>query len=500
MFGWLNNIRERIRKLNINVNEYQKDTIIQSLPSLAYVNKAKKLIDKGNLKEAEEQLKKALEFPVEDALAYKYLGIIYDKSLRFFDAVEMYQKSADIAPQDKNIWQKLGFALINIQEYDRAEKAFDNANKISPANSDTFTGWGMALMKNKKYEEAREKFVEASKYNRYNFMAIFMSAVAEVKLEMFESASAKLKFLINLNPNEGNLYEYAHLRYLKNDYKEAIYYAEKSLEYNSNMLPSYLLIGKVYALQFDEKAFEYFLKAEEKGLISANLYLEWGKALLRLSKYQVSKHYLLKAIDMEPENVEIIESLALCNVLLDDMADAPPLIEKLREKNAKSKILARIEGIMSYKSGQFKDAFYNLKMNAEEFDENNFLNYYYMAKASENLGDEQRVKDCYENAVLKNPKYTQAYLEYAEFLISKNNFAEAQRKLRKIVKFEPENVEVLNLMFHISYILVKENLCEYNVKETISIAQKISPDLFKYQNELDDLTEIRNSKFEREKS
>ena len=69
------------------------------------------------------------------------------------------------------------------------------------------------------------------------------------------------------------------------------------------------------------------------------------------------------------------------------------------------------------------------------------------------------------------------------YLIQRNEFAEAQRKLRKALKTEPENVVMLNLMFYVSYILVKDNVCEYNVKETISFAnsiEKIAPEKFEY--------------------
>lgn len=54
--------------------------------------------------------------------------------------------------------------------------------------------------------------------------------------------------------------------------KVAKLYAIKSLDYNPNMLPSYLLIAKVYALSFDEdNALSYFQMAENRELIAASL-------------------------------------------------------------------------------------------------------------------------------------------------------------------------------------------------------------------------------------
>ena len=82
-----------------------------------------------------------------------------------------------------------------------------------------------------------------------------------------------------------------------------------------------------------------------------------------------------------------------------------------------------------------------------------------------------------------NPKYTTAYIDYVKYLISKDNFADAQRKLRKALKNEEDNIVLLNLMFNVSYILVKDKVCEYNVKEVLTVAEKIeniNPDLFEY--------------------
>ena len=226
--------------MNNFVDKYKKDTVIQSLPTLTFVNRAKKMIEQGDFVEAEDVLKKALELPQKDALVYKYLGLVYEKTGRNDLAVESYQNSAEINPQDKNIWQRLGFSLISTGKFEQAEKAFENSDKIQCGVSETYTGWGMALMKQEKFSGAREKFAKASNMNKYNFSAMFLCAVVEIKLEMYDKAEEKLAFLTKVYPNEGNTFEYARLKAIKNDYADAIYYAKKALEYNSNMLPAYI--------------------------------------------------------------------------------------------------------------------------------------------------------------------------------------------------------------------------------------------------------------------
>ena len=53
MSSWIKNVVDRIKDLNGSVDSYRKDSIIQSIPTVAYVNKAKKLIENKKYDEAE---------------------------------------------------------------------------------------------------------------------------------------------------------------------------------------------------------------------------------------------------------------------------------------------------------------------------------------------------------------------------------------------------------------------------------------------------------------
>ena len=102
-----------------------------------------------------------------------------------------------------------------------------------------------------------------------------------------------------------------------------------------------------------------------------------------------------------------------------------------------------------------------------------------------------KVKDYYNAAIDKKPIYFNAYRDYAKYLFARNNFAEAQRKLRKAFKLDENNVEILNLLFYSSYKLVKDNICEYNIKETIGFAEKAEKlGKFDYPEEKSELSEL----------
>ncbi len=489
MSDWLKKIFENVKELSSSIDKYKKDTIVQSLPSLTYVNRAKKLIEQKKYDEAEGLLLKALELPQKDALVYKYLGAVYEKTFKNDLAVENYQISADLEPHDKIIWQRLGFSLISVNKYQQAVNAFDNSNKIQAGNSDTFTGWGMALMKLKKYNEAREKFDEAVKYNKYNFMAMFLSAVADIKLKAYDKADTKLSFLLKVVPNESNLFEYARLKAIKNDYENAIFYAKKALEYNSRMLPAYILLGQVYGYIYDkENSLKYYSEAEEKGFTKADLYLEWGKTLQRFEMFNESEEKLLKAYECDDENIEVLSLLGLCYVSQKDFDKASPFLQKVLEKDSKNKAVKQAYGIIKYETGDLKEAISCFKSDDEDS-----LNCYYLAKCHEKLGNDTKVREFYDISLRINSKNVKVFTDYVNYLLSREDYLEAQRKLRRALKIDKDNIQLLNLMFYTIYILVKDNICEYNVKEALSIAEKIEskgPDLFEYPGQKQELINL----------
>lgn len=486
MFDWLKNILETIKSLNTSVDKYKKDTIIQSLPTLTYVNRAKKLLEQNKYADAEQILLEALELPQKDALVYKYMGAVYEKTGRNELAIESYQVSADINPQDKNIWQRLGFCLISVGKFEQAEKSFENSDRVQYGVSETYAGWGMALMKQKKYTEAREKFTQAVKVNKYNFFAVFLCAVAEIKLKMYDKAETKLSFLSNVCPNEGNTFEYARLKALKEDYDNALYYVKKSLEYNPKMLPAYILLGQIYSVLSDkENSLKTFQTAFEKNLISSSLYLEWGKILQKFEYYDEALEKLQKAYDISSEDVDIIASLGFCYVIKKEFDKAEPLLKKVLGKEPENKKIKQALGIIAYENNETDKAISILKNDDEDA-----MNCYYLAKCFERQKDNIRTVDYYEACLRINNQYTTAYIDYVKYLITREEYADAQRKLRKALKNEENNTILLNLMFYVSYILVKDKICEYNVKEALMIAEKIeniSPDLFEYPEQKQEL-------------
>ncbi len=468
MFSWIKNICNDIKDLNFSVDKYNTDSIIQSLPTVATVNRAKKLIEDKKYDEAEALLKKALDISQNDAGAYKYLGKIAEYKTEFKNAVENYKKSAKLNPHDKEIWLRLGMSQLNSQMYEDAITSFEQADKITPFNTDVQTGWGMTLMKQKKYALAHDKFLAASKISKYNFTAILLSAIMEIELKDYESAEMKLQFLAKVAPNESSTYEYAKLKLLKSDYNTAIRYAHKAIEINKQMLPAYFILGEIYSIQKDEeKTAKIFESALNNDLDCSTLRFEWGKACIRLFKFDKAKDEFTLAIDKDNSNTNAKIGLALINAYENNFS----LIDSLKIEHSNNVYIQEAIGLQKLSEHKYEDAIDMFKK-ALRTDPKQSYNYYNLVLAYKKLNDNYQVRDYFEKFTRDNPDYVQGFIEYAKWLIEVSDYSDAQRKLRRAEKLEPENVEILNLLFLTQYTLVIKNVCEYNIREAISVGEK----------------------------
>jgi len=487
LFDRLKNIINRIKDLNISVDTYKQESIIQSLPTVAYVNKAKKFFEAKQFDKAEEILKKALDISTQDSLVYKYLGKIYERKFNFAKACEYYETSAKLNSQDKEIWLRLGMSRLNDKRFDEAISAFEKADKVTPMNTDVQTGWGIALMKLRKFALAHDRFVLAAQISKYNYTAILLSAIMEIRLGDYDTAEMKLQFLAKVAPNESSNYEYANLKLLKSDYETAEIYAKKSIGCNKQMLPAYFVLGEVYSLQKNsEKTHQIFETAIKNDLDSETLQFEWGKACVRLFEFDEAKKHFLISLDKNNQYVDFKIGMAL----IDSLNGEFTLVDELKEKYAYNVYIQEAVGLQYLSCEKIEDAVEMFKK-ALKTDKTQTYNYFHLAKAYEKLNNSDKTKEYYEKFIQENPNYKEGFIEYSKWLMAKEDWADAVRKLRKAEKLSPNDSKILNLLFYCSYRLAKEKVCEYNIKETISIAGKIqTPGDFEYEKEKQELETI----------
>lgn len=487
MFNKLKNLYNTIKNLNSSLDNYKDESIIQSLPTVAYVNKAKKLIDEKKYEQAREILLTALDISKKDSLVYKYLGKICEYEYEFEEAVKYFEQSSKLNENDKEIWLRLGMTLLYSEKPNEAIEAFEKADKVTPMNTDVYTGHGMALMKLKKYALARDKFNKAAQISKYNYTAILLSAVMESRLGEYLKAEEKLNFLTKTAPNESCFYEYSKIKLMRERYQEAEFYAQKAIEYNNKILPAYFVLGEIYSIQKNiERVEKTFSLAITQGLDCPDLHYEWGLAYIRMLMYDKAEEQLNITIAAGDKNNETKPALALLHSYKNDFS----LLEELQERNMANSFIQEALGVKYYNEAKYNDAIEMFKKSLQT-NKHQISNYYNIAKAYEQLHENYKVCEFYDKLFENYPNYEKGIIEYSKFLINISNFEEGKRKLEKALKVNPDNVEALNLLFLCQYTLVNKNICEYNIKEAISVAKKaIEKGKFEYTPKLQELEDM----------
>lgn len=479
-----------IKELNKNIDKYQDETVIQSLPSVALVNKAKKLIEQKKFAQAQLVLQSALDLSNNDPLVFKYLGKIREYYRDYALAAGLYNKSAELNPNDKEIWLRLGMSLLYSDNFENAIVAFEKANKRTPNNTDVFTGWGMAYMRLKKYALARDKFNTAARISKYNYSAILLSAVMEKRLGEYNSAEEKLSFLVKVAPNEGSMYEFANLKLMQKKYEEAEIYAKKILEYNKQMLPGYFLLGEIYSIKNDcQNCIDTYNMAIENDLDCSSLHFEWGKSYIRLLNFEKAKEQFEIALEKENDFIEPQIGLALIAAYENDFLK----INEYKEKYSQNVYIVEGLGLEQLHSGDYKQAihYFNKALHIDNNQNSNYLN---LAKCYMALKNNDKTRECFEKFTKLYPENVESLIDYSDWLVEVCDFEDARRKLEKAQKIAPENLKILNRLFFVQYTLVKKNVSEYNIKEAISTShQAIALGNFEYYPQMQELEHMLNN-------
>ena len=136
------------------------------LDAVKELNKATKLMLKGDYKEAIVFLRKAIDLNPEFSEAYYNLGIAYERLGKHKDAIETLKKTIELSPDNSNAYYALGYAYYQQKKYKDAIDAFERTVSLQPSNAFAFQKLGSAYLRVGKKDEALEQHQVLEKLDR----------------------------------------------------------------------------------------------------------------------------------------------------------------------------------------------------------------------------------------------------------------------------------------------------------------------------------------------
>jgi Flp pilus assembly protein TadD/energy-coupling factor transporter ATP-binding protein EcfA2 len=117
--------------------------------------------NKGDLRLAEDQYRKAIELDPRDTMPWNNLGNLLKAAKRIDEAENAYRKAIELDPVYAMPWRNLGNLLRDTKRIDEAESAYRKAIELDPVNVMPWRNLGNLLREAKRLDEAETVYRNA---------------------------------------------------------------------------------------------------------------------------------------------------------------------------------------------------------------------------------------------------------------------------------------------------------------------------------------------------
>jgi tetratricopeptide (TPR) repeat protein len=228
-----------------------------------------------------------------------------------------------------------------------------------------------------------------------------------------------------LNPRNSNIYvKIAKIYQEKNLFDEAKKYAQESINLDPNNKGAYLLLGKNNLKNYNyDSAYQDFKKVLDKDTDNADAYIGLLEALIAQNKIKEAENISQKALLIYPDNLKIIFERSLVWFMGKDYEKAQEGFEKLSKTDnqamlEKAKIaLNTISKLKSSNSAPYQKALIGNFYNQMGFPTLGIINF--------------------NQALINNNSYRDAYLGLAESYLAEKNYQESEKNVKKALEIDP---------------------------------------------------------------
>lgn len=234
--------------------------------------------------EAIQTLEEAIEAGIEDYRIYKELADLYLDTNRFQEAVKYYKASIEDNPESYHCVLNLGISYIMVKEMGKAEVQFIRATKINP--NDPHGYYYLGLLKKGNDDEEAIAYLEAAiasdpEYSySYDLLGDIYYKQNKLDLALLNYYSS----IIHKPDNRGALLGLARIYMDKNRKKEALIFAKKTLEIDSDYMPARKLLEQLRdeLKNIEENEYTMFIDDFRNGISG------WSRDLGDISQYGYS--------------------------------------------------------------------------------------------------------------------------------------------------------------------------------------------------------------------
>jgi len=288
------------------------------------------LVDKGQIDEAIEQYKRALQSNPAYSVSYNNLGIALAQKGQLDEAIEQYQKALEINPAFYECYNNFGIALARKGQVDEAIERYNKALEINPGYFECYNNLGNALAQKGKVDEAVEQFQKALEINPNYAEGCSDLATALAKQGRQDEALALYRKAVEIDPNNAKLHSnLGNALAQKGQVNEAIAQHETAVKLDPTYAAGYNNLGTALAQMGKvDEAIEQYKKAEKIDPNYPNAPNNFGNALLKKGKVKEAIEQYQRSLTLRPNYAEAHYNLGLA---LGENGQLPAAIAQLEE-------------------------------------------------------------------------------------------------------------------------------------------------------------------------
>jgi len=455
---------------------YKKTLLIKPNHAKATAGETMIMVEKGQLKQAEQKLDNALKKNVDSAELWLVKGIIATKQGRLVEAEKNYSKVLEIEPKHLKARGLHSMVLLDLNKYAEAVKDLEQLSVQYSWDPRVFYMLAIAKYESGDEEGARSAMQKTSEVldiasssaqlHDSNETKMLIAVVASINGEHERAVEAFRKYFSKNVGNISTLKLYASSLIHIGKAKEAINILKKAQFKNNNDMNVLYLLGEAYqktsqrqkALKIYQQVLARFPAHPMVSLRYAGLRMVEGKSAEAITQ-------LLKAQKLAPNNGAINRVLALAYMETGQEEKGLQLIERLLRKNPNNIDLANIRATAFLRMKQYNKAKKALKTILQKdpsFIQAN-LN---LAEAEQASGNLEAASDIYWGILQKNPKHTRTMYKLAQLEIKQGNLISAEDLLKKALREDPRLILV-------STKLIEVYLIQHKTEKALDLALSI---------------------------
>lgn len=244
-----------------------------------------------------------------------YVATLYMKLKQPKKAITQIEKVFEDDPKNEQALLKLGLYYFQQKRFQDSEKMFRSFSKAHPEKTGVLYYLGLLLEEQGKEDEALDKFAKVDPQEPTYPDAQLMQAQIWVKKKKFSEAAKHLeKAIENIEDPERKKHivsSYVQILFELKQYKDAETHINAAIKASPEEPEYFFLLGRSKEEQKDYPAFEKnMLKCLDlnPNHLQALNYLGYSYAE-RGVKLDASEQYLKRAIEIEPDNAYVLDSL-----------------------------------------------------------------------------------------------------------------------------------------------------------------------------------------------